>query len=53
MANAVDETNVIHVVFRKKITDGGKGRILRRRKAIKDDLTMDHADPEMPSDVAP
>jgi len=49
----VDETNVIHVIFRKKTTDGGKYRILRRRKAAKDDLTMDHADPEMPSDVAP
>lgn len=51
--NEVDETNVIHVIFRKKTTDGGKYRILRRRNAIKEDLTMDRADPEMPSDVAP
>jgi len=51
----VDESNIIHVIFRKKATDGGKYRILRRRKAAKDDLTMDHADPalELPSDVAP
>lgn len=49
----VDESNVIHVIFRKKTTDGGKGRILRRREAKKDDLKMDHADPEMPSDSAP
>lgn len=50
-------------VYRAIMKDGGKARIKARRKRLGldagavarsiDDLTMDHADPEMPCDVAP
>lgn len=50
-------------VYRAILKDRGKSRIKARRKRLGldagavarsvDDLTMDHADPEMPCDVAP
>jgi hypothetical protein len=50
------DSNVIHCDFNPKTADGGKVRMQRRRAAVKRasacDLTMDHADNGMPSDVA-
>jgi hypothetical protein len=43
-------SNVIVLAFGKKVTDGGRARITRRRTQC--DLTMDHVDNGMPSDVA-